>query len=164
MDAKRLCTGFDSEPFHTKLYNPRWPHTPAEYTLEMRVDVEILRMKIPLSQPTPPLQCYSSPRRSPAVETRSDETGTLRAESQLTEREGSFPLQVSPNNVRHVSTSLDQKSTIILLQLAVGVDDEEKTTTKAQVAARKEFAKMAIGRQPRETASTQQSKQFHPGG
>ena len=29
MDAQRLRTGFDSEPFYTKLYNPRWPHTPA---------------------------------------------------------------------------------------------------------------------------------------
>ena len=43
MDAQRFRTGLDPEPFSTKLYNlrgPHTPHTPAEYTLEMRVDVE----------------------------------------------------------------------------------------------------------------------------
>ena len=29
-DEQRFRTGFDSQPFYTKLYNPRWPHTPAE--------------------------------------------------------------------------------------------------------------------------------------
>ena len=40
MDAQRFRTGLGSEPFYTKLYNPRWSHTPEEHTLEMRVDVE----------------------------------------------------------------------------------------------------------------------------
>ena len=40
MDAQRLRADFALEPLYTKLYNPRWPHTPAEYTLEMKVDVE----------------------------------------------------------------------------------------------------------------------------
>ena len=49
MDAQRLHACFDSEPFYTKLYNPRGFHTPAEYTLETNVDVERLKMKILLS-------------------------------------------------------------------------------------------------------------------
>ena len=40
MDAQRLHVGFGSGPLYSKLYNPRWPHTPAEYTLVMNVDVE----------------------------------------------------------------------------------------------------------------------------
>ena len=40
MDVQRFRTGFDSEPCYTKLYNPRWPHTPEEHTLEMKVNVE----------------------------------------------------------------------------------------------------------------------------
>ena len=54
MDERRLRTGFDSQPFCTKPYNPRGSHTPDEYKLEMEVDVERLRMEILLSQPTPP--------------------------------------------------------------------------------------------------------------
>ena len=92
MGAERLHASFDSQLFYTKLYNPRWPHTPEEYTLEMRVDVERLKMEILLSQPTPPPQCDSSPRRSPAIGTGSDESGVSRAENQSTESEGIFPL------------------------------------------------------------------------
>ena len=77
MDEQRLRPDFDSQPFYTRLYNPRSPHTPAEYTLEMRVDVEKLRMEILLLQPAPP-QCDSSPRRLPAVDARSDEPRTPR--------------------------------------------------------------------------------------
>ena len=57
MDAQRFRTVFDSEPIYTKLYNPRGPHTPEEHALEMRVDVERLRMEVVLSQPAPPSQC-----------------------------------------------------------------------------------------------------------
>ena len=92
MDTQRFLTSLDSEPFSTKLYNPRWPHTPEEHTLKMRVDVERLRMEVVLSQPAPPPpQCDSSPRRSPVVGTGSDEPGVSRAETQPTEREGFFP-------------------------------------------------------------------------
>ena len=102
IDARHLRAGFDLEPFYTKLYTPRWPHTPEEYTLEMRVDVERLRMEILLSQPAPPPQCKSSPRRSPAVDTGSDEPGTPHAEIQSTGREG-FSLQASLDGVLRVS-------------------------------------------------------------
>ena len=39
MGAQRFRTNLVSEPFYSKLCNPRWPHTANEYTLEMRVDV-----------------------------------------------------------------------------------------------------------------------------
>ena len=73
MDEQRLRTGFDSQPFYTKLYNSRWPHIPAELALEMIVDVERSKMENLLSQPAPPPQCDSSPRRFSAVDTGSDE-------------------------------------------------------------------------------------------
>ena len=49
MDEQRFRTSVDSEPFYTKLYNPRWPHTPEEHTLGMRVDVKRFKMEIVLS-------------------------------------------------------------------------------------------------------------------
>ena len=125
MDAQRFRTTLDSELFYTKLYNPRWPHTPEEHTLEMRVDVERLRMKVVYSQLAPPPQYDSSPQQSPAVGTGSDEPGVSRAESQSTESEGIFPLQASVDGFLHVScTSPEQEC--ILLQPDIGVDDETK--------------------------------------
>ena len=106
MVEQRSRIGSDSQPFYTKLYNPRWPHTPEEYTLEMRVDVERLKTEILRLQPTPPPQRDSSPRplpaadtgseelgtpqRLPAIGTGSDELGVSRADSRSTEREGFF--------------------------------------------------------------------------
>ena len=134
-----------------------------ENTLKMRVDVERLRMEILLSQPAPPPQYHSSPRRAPAVDTGSDEPGMPQAENQSTEREDIFPLPASMDSFLHVSASLDQGGTTFFLQPGVEVDDNDETTTsKAQAGARKEFARLPIGRQQRETASTKQSKQFDP--
>ena len=62
----------------------------------------------------------------------------------------------------HVCTNPEQTTTI-LLQADVEANDET-TPTKAQAAARKEFARLTIGRQQRETTLTKQSKQFDPGG
>ena len=121
---QHFLDGFYSEPLYTNLFDLRWPHTPEEHTLEVRVDVERLRMEIVLSQPTPPPQCGSSPRRSPVVGTVSDEPGVSRAETQSTERELFFPLQASVDGFLQGCTSLDQEGTIILLQPDVGVDDE----------------------------------------
>ena len=56
MRAQHFRAGFDSKPLYSKLYNPKWPHTPEEHTLKMRVDVERLRREIVLSQPAPPPQ------------------------------------------------------------------------------------------------------------
>ena len=92
MDTQRFRADFDLNSLYSKLYNPRWPHTPAEYTLEMNGDIERLRMEILPSQPVPPPQCYPSPRRSPAVGTGLDEPGLPRAETQSREGEGTFPL------------------------------------------------------------------------
>ena len=60
------------------MFNLRRPHTPGEFTLEIKVDVERLRTKITLSQPAPRPYCDPSPRRLPAVDTGSEGTGTLR--------------------------------------------------------------------------------------
>ena len=105
MDSQHFRTGLDSEPFYTKLYNPKWPHTPKENTLEMRVDVERLRMEIIISQSAPPPQCDLSLRRLPAIGTGSDEPGVSRTESQSTEKEGLFPLQVNVDGFLDVCTS-----------------------------------------------------------
>ena len=87
MREQHFLAGSHSEPLDTKLYNPKWPHTPEEHTLEIRVDVERLWMEIVLSQSAPPPQCDSSTRRSPAIGTGRDEPGVSRAENQPTERE-----------------------------------------------------------------------------
>ena len=168
MDAQRFRTKLVSEHFYSKLFNPRWPHTPNEYTLEMRVDVERLRMGIILLQPAPPSQCDPLPRRlpavdtgsegpgtqrrSPAIGTGSDEPGVSRAETQSTEREESFPPQASVDGfLRFNCTSPEQEC--ILSQPAVGIDDnDEATTSKVQAGARMEFAGLPIGRQQRETS------------
>ena len=83
MDVLRFRAGFDSEPFYSKLHNPRWSPSPVEHKLKMDVNVKILRMEISLSQP---LQCDSSPRRLPAVGAWLIKPGTPHAESQSTER------------------------------------------------------------------------------
>ena len=103
MDAQRFRTDFDSEPLYTKLYNPRWPHTPAENTLEFNVEVEGLRKEILLSQPALSPQDDLSPRQSPAVGTGLNEPGIPHAESQSTEREEIFPSQASLDVFLHVS-------------------------------------------------------------
>ena len=75
MDAQRFRTSLFSEPFYSKMCNPRWLHNPDEFTLEMRVDVERLRMEIVPSKPAPRPQCDPSPRQLPAVDTGSEEPG-----------------------------------------------------------------------------------------
>ena len=79
MDEKRFRTSLVSEPFfYRNVFNPRSPHTLNEFTLEMRVDFERLRMEINISQPAPRPQCDPSSRRLPAVDAGSEEPGTLR--------------------------------------------------------------------------------------
>ena len=111
MDAQHFHTNLVSEPFYSKMFNPKRLHTPDDFTLEMRVDAERLRMEIVLSQPEPPPQCDSFPRRLPAVDTGSEEPctprrspaigtgsaepGVSRAETQSTEREKKKTLQAS---------------------------------------------------------------------
>ena len=76
MDEKRSCTSTSPVPdpfFYRNMVIPRRPHTLDEFTLEVKVGVEGLRMKIILSQPASS-QCYPSPRRA-AVDTGSGEPG-----------------------------------------------------------------------------------------
>ena len=109
MDEKRFHTSPVPDPFfYSNMLNPRRAHTPDEFTLEMRVDVERLRMEITLSQPAPQPQCDPSPRRaavdtgseepgtprrSPAIGTGSDGPGVSRVETST--EEGVFPLETS---------------------------------------------------------------------
>ena len=54
MDEKRFRTSPVSEAFfHRNVSNPRRSETPDKFTLEMKVDVERLRMEIILAQPAP---------------------------------------------------------------------------------------------------------------
>ena len=46
---RRLHAGFDPEPFYTGLYNPRRSPTVEEFTLDLEVEVESLRMELLLS-------------------------------------------------------------------------------------------------------------------
>ena len=120
MDARRSRTNLVSEPFfYRKMFNPRCPHTPDKFTLEMRVDDEGLNMEIVLSQPEPQLQCDASPRRLPAVDTGSEEPGTRRrspaigtgsdepgiSQAQSTERKYIYPLQASVNGFSRFNCS-----------------------------------------------------------
>ena len=79
INARRSRTNLVSEPFfYSKMFNPRCPHTHEEFALEMTVDVEELRMEIVLSKSEPPPQSDPLSRRLPAVDTGSEEPGTLR--------------------------------------------------------------------------------------
>ena len=108
-----------------------------------------------------------TPRRSPAIGTGSDEPGVSQAETQSTKREQIIPLQASVDGfLRFNCTSPEQEC--VLLQPDVGVDDNDKATTctSEQAAAHEEFARPSKERQQqRMTAwTTEQSKQFDPGG
>ena len=57
MDAQRFRTSLVSECFfYSNMSNQRRPHTPDEFKLEIKVDVERLGMDIIILQPAPP-QC-----------------------------------------------------------------------------------------------------------
>ena len=104
MHEPRHHVGFDSEPLCIGLYNPRWPYTSEEYTVEISVDIELLRLETLLfSQFTPPPEFDSSSQRSPAVGAGSDGPEVPRAETQRTAKKGSFPVQARVHDVLHVS-------------------------------------------------------------
>ena len=110
MDARGSRSNIVSETFfYRKVYNLRRPHTPDEFTLGMKVDVERRRIEIIISQPAPRPECNPSPRELPAVDTGSEEPGTLRrspaigtgsdkpgvSQTESTEKEEIFPLETS---------------------------------------------------------------------
>ena len=77
MDEKRSRTStspVQNPFFYRNMAIPSHPHTPDEFTLEMKVDVEGLRMEIILSQPASS-HFDPSPRHA-AVDTVSEEPGT----------------------------------------------------------------------------------------
>ena len=133
MDENGFCTSPVSEPFfYRNMSNSRHPHTPDEFTLEMKVYVERLRMKIVLSQPAPP-QYDPLPRRA-AIGTGSDQPGTLRFETS-TDKEGYFTLEISMDDFLNSNcTSPEQKC--VLLQLDVGMYDDNETTTQRSPRSR----------------------------
>ena len=180
MDEKRSPTSTSPVPnplFYRNMVIPNHPHTPDEFTLEMKVDVEGLRMEIILSQPTSS-ECDPSPRHA-AVDTGSEEPGTppqspaistglpgaSQAETQMEEENFSFETSID-GFLNQNFTSTEQESAL-LHQQDVGVDDDEKepTTTTQQAAVRKEFVSPTEKQQQRGTTAwaTKQHKLFDRG-
>ena len=149
---------------------PGRPHTPDEFTLEMKVDVEGLRMEIILSQ-SASLQWDPSPRRaavdtgseelktpprSPAIGTGSEEPGASRA-----------PLKISIDGLLNPNITSTEQECILRHQPDVGVDDDEKETTVTlqRAAVREEFVSPTEKRPQQGTTAwaTEQNKQFDRG-
>ena len=179
MDENRIRTSARPVPdpfFYRNMVIPRNPHTPDEFTLGMKVDVDGLRVEIILSQPASS-QCDPSPRRaavhtgledpgkprrSPAIGTGSDGPGISRFETS-TDEKGLFPLETSIDSFFYSNfTSTEEE--YILLQPDIGMYDNNETTTQ-QAAAREEFASPAKKRQQQGMAvgSTDQNRQFDRG-
>ena len=178
MDEKfsRTSTSLVPNPFfYRNMVIPRHPHTPDEFTLEMKVDVEGLRMEIIFSQPASS-QCDPSPRRatvdtgseepgtplqSPAIGTGSEEPGASRA-----------PFEISMDGfLRSNLTSREQEYILLQSNLGVndnrvqpivGVDDNNDATTQ-QAAVRKKFVSPTEKRQGTTAWATEQHKQFDRG-
>ena len=77
MDEKRSRTSTSPVPnslFYRNMVILEHPHTAEEFNLQMKVDIEGLRMEIILSQPASS-ECDPSPRRA-AVDTGTEEPGT----------------------------------------------------------------------------------------
>ena len=178
MDEKRSRTSTSPVPnlfFYRNMAIPRHPHTPDEFTLEMKVDVEGLRMEIILSQPASS-QCDPSPRRA-AVDTGSEEPGTpLQSPAIGTgseEPEASrAPFETSMDGfLRSNFTSMEQEYTLLQsnvgvndnrVQPEVGMDDNNDATTQ-QAAVREEFVSPTEKRQGTTTWATEQHKLFYRG-
>ena len=176
-ERSRTSTSPVSNPFlYRNMVNPEHPHTPEEFHLQMKVDVEGLRMEIILSQPSSS-ECDTSPRRA-AVDTGSEEPGTptqspaiskgsgheaQQAETQM--QGGIFPFEASTDDLLDKNvTSTKQEEPALLHQQDVGVDDNGKETTQ-QAAVRKEFVSPTEKQQQKRMAtwSTHESKQFDRG-
>ena len=169
MDKKRSRTSTSPAPdpfFYRNMVIPRRPHSSDEFTLEMKVDVEGLRMETILLQPASSL-CDPSPRRaavdtgseeprtpprSPAIGTGSEESGASRA-----------PFKTSIDGFLNPNFTSTEQECVLLHQPDVGVDDEKETTaTSQQAAVREEFASPTEKRQQQGTTAwgTEQNKQF----
>ena len=156
MDETRFRTSTSPVPdpfFYRNSVLFRRPHTPNELTLEMKLDVEGLRMEIILSHPASS-QCDPSPRRA-AVDTGSEEPGiprrspaigtgsgpgASRAETQIEEK--LFPPETSMDGFLLSNCTRTEQEYILLHQPDIGVDAEKQTTaaTSQQATVREEFA------------------------
>ena len=144
MDEKRSRTGTRPVLYPLSYRNmviPRHPYTPDNFTLEMKVDVDGLRMEIILSQPASS-QCGSSPRRaavytgseepgksrrSPAIGTGLDGPGISRFKTSTEEKE-LFLLETSIGGFFNPNfTSTEEE--YVLLQPDIGMGDNNETTT-----------------------------------
>ena len=180
MDEKRSRTSTSPVPntfFYRNMVISSHPHTPDEFTLEMKVDVEGLRVEIILSQPASS-ECDPSSQRA-AISTGSGEPGTppqspaistgspgaSQAETQIEEEIFSF--EASMDGFLNQNFTSMEKESALLHHQDVGVDDDEKetTTTTQQAAVRKEFVSPAEKQQQRGTTAwaTKQHKLFDRG-
>ena len=168
MDEKRsrISTSPVTNPFfYRSMVIPDHPHTPEEFSLQMKVDIEGLRMEIILSQPPSP-ECDTSPRRA-VVDTGSEEPGTPPQSPAISTGSGPegdiFSFEASRGVfLRSKCTSLEEE--YILLQVQPdGMDDSNNATTSQDTTC-EESARLLIGQQQRMAAwSTDQSKQFDTG-
>ena len=180
MDEKRSRTSTSpvSNPFlYRNMVIPEHPHTPEEFHLQMKVDVEGLRMEIILSKPSSS-ECNTSPRRA-AVDTGSEEPGTptqspaiskgsgpeaQQAETQM--HGGMLSFEASMDGFLNQNFTSTEQESALIHQQDVGVDDSEKeTTTTQQAAVRKEFVSPTKKQQQRGTTAwgTEQHKLFDRG-
>ena len=174
MDEKRSRTSTSPvlNPFFCRnMVIPRHPHTPDEFTLEMRVDVEGLRMEIILSQPASS-QCDPSSRRA-AVHTGSEESGTSPQSPAIgtgSEEPGASraPFKTSIDGFLNPNFTSTEQECALLHQSDDGVDDDEKeaTATSQQAAVREEFVSPMDKRQQQGTTAwaAEQNKQFTGAG
>ena len=132
MDKKRSRTSTSpvADPFfYRNMVIPRRPHTPDEFSLEMEMDVEGLRIEIILSQPSSS-QCNPSLRRA-AVDTRSEEPGTPPRSPAIgtgSEEPGASraPFETSIDGFLNPNFSSTKQECVLLHQPDVGVDDDKK--------------------------------------
>ena len=104
MDEKRSRTRTSHVPnpfFYRNMIIPRHPHTPDEFSLEMKVDVESLRMEIILSQ-TASSQCDPSPRRAAVDGVRGTRNAATAAHDRYGVRTGSIANRNANNGGRRI--------------------------------------------------------------
>ena len=175
MDEKRsrASTSPVSNPFlNRNMAIPEHPYTPEEFHLQMKVDVEGLRMEIILSQPSSS-ECDTStgseepgtPTQSPAI-SKGSGPEAQQAETQMHGGIFSFEERMDGLLDKNI-TSTKQEEPALLCQQDIGVDDDEKetTTTTQQAAIRKEFVSPTKKQQQRGTTAwgTEQHKLFDRG-
>ena len=157
MDEKRSRTSTNPIPdpfFYRIIVIPRRPHAPDEFTLEMKVDVEGLRMEIILSQPALS-QCDPSPRRA-AVGTGSEEPGMPpRSPAIGTRSEGPgasrVPFKTSIDGFLNPNFISTEQECVLLHQPDVRVDDERRnycyfTTSHCSRGVRESYGEATAAR------------------